>query len=368
MVRLVAAVVCAGLLVVPGGHAARPVRLAVEETFNGGPVMLWRTQPLSLARIGTRIRLGEYHSAWALSPDRSRVAFGISASGRGGRVGVRVVDVARWRVVANITIGAAAEALWWPSRRRLVTVPQRGGVVVADPATARIVSRVRLADVPTVDAVYTAAVTPDRLVVLLGGGATVAVVDAAGSVRTVALDRIHVVRADGNGYNNALVAGGDRAIVVGDGIAAEIDLRTLAVRYHDVAGLASRTQVTVAVALGRTVAVSGRRADRSAAGLDLLDTTGWRVRPVEERADSLTPARDVVIAYRRDGHGVRGYRPDGTRAFAILEDKVVRRVVASGTTAYVTTSTATFVVDTASGAVARRIVPPRALLNVIDVG
>lgn len=363
--RLVAAVVCATMLVGPSGRAATPFRLAVEDATNGGAITLWRIDPASLAHLSRKITLGEYHRAWALSPARSHAAFGISASGRHGRIGVRVVDVRRWKVAANIETGIAAEALWWPRARRLVAVLQRGGAVVADPATRRIVRRIRLPGVPTVDAVYTSAVVRRGLVVLLGGGDALAAIDASGSVRTVALDRIPVTAADGSGLSTALVASDDRAVVLGAGIAAEIDLGTRRVSYHDIARLGAGVKVMVAVALGDAVAVSGRRNDLSAAGLDLLDTTTWRVRHVESAADSLTGAGGVVLAYRRGGKGVRAYRGDGTRAFTLLGDNAVSGVVATGTTAYITTADATYVVDAASGTIVRRIAPPRNLLDLI---
>jgi len=155
---------------------AAPLPLVVVSARPSSSVIASRADRVSLARIGAPITLGEYHASWALAPDRSRLAFGISAPGRTSRTGVRVVDLRRWRVSANIETGIAADVLWWPSPRRLVAglgacicLVQQRGFVVADPvstvyvrtlggatavvdaSTGRVVRRLRTA--PAVDQV-----------------------------------------------------------------------------------------------------------------------------------------------------------------------------------------------------------------------
>src|SRR5207245_10193232 len=121
---IVAALVLGGVLSASAGGAAPGYVLAIEVTPTT-PATLSRVNRLSLARIGPKVVLGEVHSGWAISPDGSRVAIGISAPGRHARIGVRVVDLRRWKAAAGIETGIAAEALWWPTARRLVAVVQR---------------------------------------------------------------------------------------------------------------------------------------------------------------------------------------------------------------------------------------------------
>jgi hypothetical protein len=53
---------------------------------------------------------GEYHDAWSLSPDRRLAAFGISAPGETGRIGIRVLDLGTFQVVKDIETGIAGGA------------------------------------------------------------------------------------------------------------------------------------------------------------------------------------------------------------------------------------------------------------------
>ena len=370
MLRLVATVAVGAALFASAGDAARTYVLAVEGT--DARITLSRVDPLTLTRIGRPIMLGELHAGRAVSPDRSRVALGISAPGRTARVGVRVIDLRRWKVLANIGAGIAVEALWWPSARRVVCVLNRNGFVVADPVTGKVVKRVMLPVAANLSLqTHGAAVTPHGLAVLLddrdaAGPAppTVAVASVGGTVRTVTVDRI----LKGHGNDATLTAAGDRAVVLGGGLAAEIDLGTLAVTYHDVAAPAAGARRVNAVDVGGgVVAVSGVRADGSPSGLDLLDTPAWQTRHLEDDAASIALAGGTILAWREKAPGVRGYGRDGTRAFAILDDSEIKGVVVAGSTAYVQTGTATVIVDAASGMIVRRIEPPRPLVAVVDL-
>jgi hypothetical protein len=71
-------------------------------------VSLARLDPISLKPVSRQVRLGEYHNAWSLSPDRSELALGISAPGRSGRVGILIVDLETMEVVRKVaTIGSS---------------------------------------------------------------------------------------------------------------------------------------------------------------------------------------------------------------------------------------------------------------------
>ena len=88
-----------------------------------GASILARFDPLSLRPVSRQVPIAEYHDAWALSPDGSRVALGMSAPGREGRIGILVVDLETMKVVRGIETGVAAEGLG--PQVRLASGPQR---------------------------------------------------------------------------------------------------------------------------------------------------------------------------------------------------------------------------------------------------
>jgi hypothetical protein len=59
---------------------------------------LVRVDPNSLRPVGKRLDVGEFRTAWAFSPNRSKLALGWSYTATLGRVGaIRIVDLRRWR-------------------------------------------------------------------------------------------------------------------------------------------------------------------------------------------------------------------------------------------------------------------------------
>ncbi len=336
-----------------------------------------RVDRASLVRIGSPVTLGEYHAAWAISPDRTHAAFGISAPGRAGRIGIRLVDLGRWKVTGNVEAGIAADVLWWPSARRLVAVlgscicgVQQAGFVVADASTARVVKRVRFPRPLERFGGGGFALTAHGLVVLLDdrdapapAPARLAVIAADGSYRMAAVDRIRVT---GRAWGSARVTAiGDRAIVVSGGIAAEIDLAKLAVSYHEVEAPGAASRFVSADTVGGVVVVAGRTADRAPLGVHVLDPATWVARRIDDAA-AVTVAGDVIVAYGVNRPGIRGFHADGSRVFSILDRVAVRGVAASGSTVYVETDAATVVVDARTGAIVRRLTPARRIEQVID--
>src|SRR5712691_99188 len=113
------------------------------------PAILARLDPLSLRPVSPKVEMGEYHAAWSLSPDASQLALGVSSGESvltpsrrlGLRIGIYIVDLGRMQLVQEIQTGIAAEAVGWLARRRLVAGLQRGGTVVIDPVTGRILRR-----------------------------------------------------------------------------------------------------------------------------------------------------------------------------------------------------------------------------------
>jgi hypothetical protein len=108
-------------------------------------------------------------------------AFGISASGEEGRIGIRVIDLETFQVVKDIETGIAAEALGWLAPDRLAAYLQSGEVVVVDPRSGDEIAREALGAVSCPFA-------PQNAVTPLG---FVFVIAVAGSARAGSGLRIH---------------------------------------------------------------------------------------------------------------------------------------------------------------------------------
>ena len=363
------------LLVSAGDAAPRPLLLVAS--LPNTAVVVTRAERASLDRIGRPIMLGEYHDSWALSPNRARIAFGISAPGRLARIGVRLVDLRRWRVVGNFETGIAADVLWWPSARSLIAVlpacicpRQVTGFVVVDPVKQRIVKRVRFRG--ALELFHGGQAIASRLAVLLDdrvastpAPGVLAVIGADGSYRVVRLTRI---RLSPERWGSAAVAKSRRGIVVlSNGIAAEVDPTTLAVTYHELDAAPPGSRFVAAAGLGDSVAVGWSDTNRRTGRLDLISTRTWQVRHLED-APAMAVTDGVILAYGTGAIGIRGYRADGSRAFSILGADVVRSVAVTRSVAYVQTASATVAVDVASGTVVRRLTPPQAIRQAIDPG
>jgi len=241
-------------------HPAAPEepRLGIMRRARQGGVVLTRLDPLTLKPLGTPVLIGEYHYAWSFSPDRSQLAVAISApaaGGRVGRVGIRIVDLARMEVAVDVSTGIAAEALGWLKPTRLVAALQTGEVVVVDTTTGAILHRSRLprpVDVHLAPQAATAA--RNGLVILLEahdrrGPVHLAVADTEGGLRTVSLERKRLddpqatFGATSRRARLAVDAEGERALVVGPrGGGAEVDLATMRVRYRPEAAAISHPE------------------------------------------------------------------------------------------------------------------------------
>jgi hypothetical protein len=149
----------------------------------------------------------------------------------------------------------------------------------------------------------------------------------------------------------AVDSSGARAFVVQAGApVAEVDLRTLRVRYHtlserisSLAAKATEGPARKAVWLGRgLLAVTGwdRHAATSAewqtpAGLKLIDTWRWSARTIDARASDAVFASGALLASsllwdsrtgRISGSGLTGYALDGTHRFHVLGDDPISGV------------------------------------------
>jgi hypothetical protein len=369
-------------------------------TWTGGDAQaeLVELDPLSLEpATRRRVVLGAF-GPHAFSPDRSLVALG------GGDVPeIMFIDVKRVEEDGDKVVLSGRNSfgtLYWATRRRLLALLEGGPeprVVVVDPVARRVLGEQRLAG-----AVRAVRTTPDGLVLVLGpsdsiGPSRLAVVDARGEVRFAALSEIwsgwEQVDTDGDEHRTRqLVPGlavdptGRRAVVVPPGRrVAEIDLRTLAVSYHDLAepiSLLDRLHNWIeppahakspdgpareAVWLGEhVVAVTGLRYETRRdgktieipAGLDFIDTRDWTVRSLDPAVSEISLAHGALLAYGgSDGswRGLTAYGPDGRRRFHVLGARRVTFVQVVGRYGYVVENeTTTFVVDVRAGRLVRK--------------
>jgi hypothetical protein len=389
-----------------GRSSAPPTAfVGVRGIPNTTAVMLARLDPLSLRPVSPQVRLGEYHDAWSLSPDGSRVALGISAGESLispsrrllGRIGIVIVDLDSMKVVQEVETGIAATALGWLAPRVLVASLLRGGTVLVDPVTGKILRRW-----PGLSDPGRSARSGDSLVMLFpspsstptrGTAATrLALVNARGQLRTVELDRIQLAAGFTNGVGYGDEAGlavdpsGGRAYVFAAGApSAEVDLATLHVSYHRLeleVGAQPKKKVLArlhralwlgdgrAVVLGRNIVPDSRFGVASiAAGATLVDTATWSSCVVDARAGGATFGAGRLLAYAsgtRPAIGLRAYTPRGGKILHLFNNEQVLDVHVAGGRAYVQTKSALRVVDLKSRRVLDRIVPPFELVDVID--
>jgi hypothetical protein len=365
----------------------------------GGSATLARLDPLSLRPVSRRVRIAEYHDNWSLSPDASHVALG-----RGGQgIGIEIVDLRTLELVRHVRTGIAAEALGWLAPRRLVAGLQRGGTVVVDPSTGRIVRRFAGFSFPDVSVQ-----TRQGLVMLLpqlrkstpglplrrvSGAARLALVDVRGRLRSVTLQRIRLGVRTKHGLEYADRAGlavdPTRArayVVAADAPVAEVDLRTMRVSYHRLGplftqpagALLARERTALWLGRGRLL-VTGRdfistRTRKEAlapAGAGVVDADGWTWRTLDRQSTGavLAPGEVLVYgpgSYPAPGAGLRGYTLRGRRVLGLFDRKRVVDVQVAGGRAYVRTPVAVRVVELKSGTVIHDIAPPVDLASVIQ--
>jgi hypothetical protein len=362
-----------------------------------GAAILARFDPLSLAPVSHRVAIAEYHDAWSLSPDRSQVALGMSTSGRAGRIGILVVDVGSVNVVRGIETGVAAEAVAWLSPRVLVGALQRGGTVLVDPVTGKILHRWKSFSSPdasarTADAFVMLAAAPGPAAGSGGRIARLGVVDARGRLRSVSLERIRlgVHSANGAEYVDraALAVDPDRGrayVFAATAPTAEIDLRTMRVSYRSLAlGPGTKTKTSVLAQERRAlwlgdgrVLVSGRDLMQAGAngfawaatGAILVRTRTWSSCVLEAKAGGAAFERGRVLVYAagaRPGIGLSAYTVAGRKAFHRFDDEEVWSVAANGGRAYAQTPDRLHVVDVRSGQVLKTIGSSLELADVID--
>jgi hypothetical protein len=327
--------------------------------------------PASLHPREPIVQIGEYHYTWSYSPDGSQLAVGISAPGATGRVGIRIVDVERMRVVHDVETGIAAEALAWLTPTRLVAVTLQGDALLVEPSSGQILRRtplpLRLQCVPSPQQT---GLTQGELVVLLAESVDVApqvaALDAMGSVRTAVLTGVRVgSRRTGWCERAGLAVDStrERAFVIAAGPSlAEVDLRSMAVQHREIAGLVSgppdATKVRRALWLGdERLAVFGE--DLTAgqglpAGVTLIDTGRGTAQVLQRNASTARLVGSTLLAYG-GSLGLRGYSIRGEPTFHLLGSAYVREVEVWGQFAYARTADTVSIVDPASGVLVRNV-------------
>jgi hypothetical protein len=330
---------------------------------------LGRFQPDSLRPVGPRGTVAESHAPGVLSPDGSRLAFGLSKSPEPGtpvhgRVGLSIVDPATLEVLHEVQTGIAAEQVGFPGP--VAAMLQGGELVIVDPDRGVIERRLSGIGGECI-AMQRPAATPGKAVfttVGAGGRVRIAVVGRRGGVRTARLRRL---RAAGPscGVGVAADPARDRVFVVARSLVAEVALGTLRTRYRRVPSLASRCGSDEPCGDARTVAwipgaglalagetIAGNRGERShALGLVVLDRRLRHVRWHDMRASAVAASRRRVLAL---GDGVRGYGPDGRHRFTALRGRAVQGAEIVAGRAYVASGSRLFVLGAGRGAVRSR--------------
>jgi hypothetical protein len=385
----------------PAAPAPREPFMGILHATANSPAVLARFDPLSLSPVSRQVEVGEYHDAWSLSPDGSQLALA-----RGGQgIGIAIVDLASMKLVRQAHTGIAAEALAWLAPHRLVAGLQRGGTVIVDPRTGRIMRRWPGFSFPD-------AAVPTRggLVMLLprlrrsashlpltrvAGAPRLAVVEARGRLRSVTLERIRLAVGSSGGvyYEDRAGLAVDRArarayVAAAGAPVAEVDLRTMRVSYHlelpgpDVEGKDAPARQRHALWLaggriavfGRELAgADGRNLTAKPAGVTLIDTNDWSACMLDQRASRAAVAADRLLIYgpgppvSRDdaGVGLRGYVVGRGEAFRLFEGEQVWNVEVAADHAYVQTANAVHVVGLRSGKVFATIARPLEVADVI---
>ena len=335
---------------------------------------------------GPRVSLWVHGGPWALSPDGSEVAFG-------GTRAIRIVDLARMRLVGDVANSAEwVEAVAWPDPNRILLAKGMNwetGVelVVVDPTERRVVFRRSLAG-----SLQDYERTREGLAFVLGpragiGPARLVLFSADGGIRVARLERVPA------GFESEQLARGaavdhfrtpgvavdeeaNRAFVAfaGDEV-AEVDLATMGVVYHQVhpassilgrlrswldpiaeAKGASDGSLRRALWLGSgRLVVSGwddqaffdrdgrQQQTSSPAGVHLVDTRSWKMTTLHAEAGSAVRADDILLAFgsRWDsegggfqGVGLSGFDLRGRKLFHLFDQDPIADVQVVGSHAF----------------------------------
>ncbi|MGH2451905.1 MAG: hypothetical protein ACRDGE_11695 [Candidatus Limnocylindria bacterium] len=376
---------CAGDRASTPPSGTPPPMLGVVWDYDGESSFVARLDPRSLEPLpGPRAPLGRADGPRAFSPDGSRVVFAGSGA-------IRVLDLERMRVLADVPAQGDFGAVAWPEPRGVLLATGFNweiGVeaVVVDPLARRVLSRRSLGG-----SLQRFAPTDDGLLLLLGpraggiGPARLALLSADGSMPVLRLDSITAgfeqEELEGGSVVDhyrtpglAVDPTGERAFVVtAADLVAEVDLRTLDVDYRELrepaslrgrlhnwlepaaeAKGASDGSLRSAVWLGDgLLAVSGfddhasfgdegnQTQTTEPAGVTLVDTRTWSRRMLEPDATEVSIAGELLLVWNWEtvafeGAGLSAFDRAGERRFRLFEREPLADVQVVGRRAYVT--------------------------------
>ncbi len=377
-------------LVLRGAAASLPL---LGLRFGRLDTWLVRLEPRTLAPLERpRLALGRYTDGWSISADRSKLAFGNRPSSQNDSpAALRIVDAATLTTVRLVPLdvdGFVGATHWVDADRVQVLVrssaPVGDSVVLVDAAQGLVLQRRPLQG--SVSAIGRAR---GALVLLLEppsrGPVSVAVADAAGSLRAVELARIEAGKSLTEPPNSVLqhdraglavdAAGGHAYVVAAGAPVGDVDLGSLAVGYHSPARPVSvlgrlhdwvepraqakeilfrSTRSALWLGDGRLAVVgfngtprwnSGRLAVKSVpSGLQVIDTAAWTSSVVDPRSSELEVARNALLSWglswdsgkgTEQGTGLTVFGSDGQKRFHLFGTQPVLGVQAVSGRAFV---------------------------------
>jgi hypothetical protein len=304
------------------------------------------------------------------------------------------------RFAGRLRIDHVQGALWRDAHRLVLLAGESPNVFLVDPTTRHVRLTRKLEG-----SVTAVARSANRLIVVLTpkqriGPATLAIIDADGNVREVALPSIragaelvdtstHTFRQQAPGL--AIDPSGRHGVVVpAVGPIAKVDLETLDVALHSTTArtlAAPRKRLEgwlrsatwfgphLVAVTGIDSSLAGSSVRRTPAGVTLIDTRDWSARQIEPRATNVAVAGNRLLVFggawdqqrqRTDGVGLSGYGPDGTRRFHLFGQAGVY-VELVGKYAYLAAddNTRYTIVDPRRGGVVARVIT-RAITTLAD--
>lgn len=312
--------------------------------MTGGSGETWfsHRNPRTLGQRGAAFPLGDWGIVAGLSPDGSLLPL---VTPNTTPTSLRFLDVVRMRWGRTLVIPYWSAVRWIAARTLLVLGESPDGLrgVVVDADQGRIVRQLRL---PGHLQQRFAEQTPAGMAMLLDPlgyrpmePVLVAVIRPSGAVNVVEVSRIlsgHVERS----RRPALIAdpSSSHAYVFGglDEQVADVDLRTLAVRYRTLRGpqplegTLGAERFGTWLAPGR-IAIGGwddSKTETLRLGLSILDTKTWRLKQIDGDADFFAKSGSLLLGLHLDG-SLGAFGLDGRRRFSIAEPVFSMGAVAS---------------------------------------
>jgi hypothetical protein len=377
------------LLAATPAHGAQPVLYGANWQGSVGLVRVDRNtlRPLT----GPRVPLAGEPLGWSFAPDRSKLAVG--STQRGAKL--RLINLRAMRAFGDVRVmrrGSGVATTWAGPRRVLAVVVTPGCcgagdtiVAAVDAVRRRVIWRRRLGG-----SLQAGERLRRGLLLVLGprgravGPSRLVRVGSRGGIRSQPLPEIRSGVAPygfaTQVWDPALAIDPSRRrafVVQAHAPLAEIDLRTLQVRWHPVEAVTRAAEALGgptrhALWLGRgLLAVTGFdshfspgdhpggvRGWQTPAGLTLVDTRRWRARTIDPRTTDAQLVSGTLLASsflfdsRRQapyGSGLTGYSIDGRRKFHLFGKAPLAGVEPLGSRALVGAQRASVLIDARTG-------------------